>query len=147
MGMRQITPQKEVNAYLEAEIEKREKVVINVLNRVGMECVNEARNNGSYLDQTGNLRSSIGYAILKDGMIYKKSDFTQVKQGGEGRKSGSQFIQEIASEFRSGLVLIVVAGMEYAAYVETKRNVLSSSELLASRLVPLLLGQLGFSKR
>jgi hypothetical protein len=146
MGIHQLTPENQISQYLEEELRKREQVIINVLNRVGMACLNEARNNGSYIDQTGNLRSSIGYAILRDGNISTQSNFQQVKGGSAGKASGNGFVQELASKYNRGIVLIVVAGMNYAAYVETKRNVLSSSELLASRLVPSLLGQLGFSR-
>lgn len=147
MGMRQITPKKEVVDYLKEQIRLREKVIINVLNRVGLLAISEARNNGSYIDQTGNLRSSIGYAVLRNGIIVKKSSFTKVKQGQSGKLSGNQFIRELVNQNRTGLVLIVVAGMNYAAYVETKLNVLTSSELLVSRIVPSLLAQLGFKRK
>lgn len=51
--------------------EKVRKVFINVLEYVGEQCVIEARENGNYKDQTGNLRSSISYAIVEDGKIIK----------------------------------------------------------------------------
>ena len=111
-----------------------------------MECIREARNNGSYIDQTGNLRSSIGYAVLRNGAMYSKSDFASVKNGHDGSTTGNEFINELSKEYSGGLVLIVVAGMEYAAYVSTKRNVLASAEILALQLVPSLLSKLGFTK-
>lgn len=145
MGFRQITPKSEVDAYLQDQLIKREKVLIRTLNFVGIQCVNEARTNGDYMDQTGNLRSSIGYAVVKNGVVIHKSRFEQIKSGGEGKKEGLGLISELINSSKSGIVLIVVAGMNYAAYVETSRNVITSSELLAESLVPQLLNQLGFS--
>lgn len=147
MGMKQISSQREINAYMEEEILKREKVLVNVLNRIGLECIKEARNNGTYIDRTGNLKSSIGYAVLKDGNVIKKSTFSVVEKGNEGKKKGLEFVDELISKYGRGYVLIVVAGMEYAAHVETGRNVLSSAELLANNLAPKLLSKLGFNKK
>lgn len=132
----------EFSEFLERQLKSYKKKVILLLERIGKKCVNEARTNGDYLDQTGNLRSSIGYAIVEDGKIVSISDFNVVKQGSHGKKEGSDFAKEIAKEYAKGIVLIVVAGMNYAAYVETRRNVLTSSELLAKREVPRLLAKL-----
>ncbi len=145
MGFRQVTPQSKVNNYLDRQIQKRIQVIINIFNWVGMQCVKIARDAtklNTFKDQTGNLRSSIGYAILIDGKIYK-TDFKQVKEGAEGKKTGLNLINELARKHSRGIVLIVVAGMNYASYVETKRDVLTSSELQAKVLLPKMLKQLG----
>jgi hypothetical protein len=82
---------------------------------------------GDYLDQTGNLRSSIGYFIAKDGVIIK----------GQGTSESRSFASSIIRQYNSGFSLIVVAGMEYAVYVEAKGyNVISSSELFAIAELP-----------
>lgn len=147
MPIRQITPKADVEAYLKDQLVKREKSILKTLNFVGITCINEARTNGNYIDQTGNLRSSIGYAILQDGMIVHKSRFEQVKDGKEGKGEGSGFLSDLISRNMKGIVLIVVAGMNYAAHVETSKNVITSAELLAQDLVPKLLRQLGFQIR
>ena len=72
MPIQQKTPQSQVNQYLENQLKQRERVFINVLERIGQECIIEACNNGNYTDQTGNLRSSIGYAIFNNGKIMPK---------------------------------------------------------------------------
>ena len=134
----------EVDAYLEEQIQRIEQQTIYNLSYVGDRCSNEARSTNSYKDQTGNLRSSIGYVIVKDGM----SDFTTVKNGREGTQGGAAFARQLVKEFPSGIVLIVVAGMNYAAHVSARGyNVLDSAELLAEQLVPSLMKQLGFTKR
>lgn len=114
--------------------------MINNLKYVGESCVNEARNNHRYKDQTGNLTSSIGYMLLEDGKVLKESAFPVVKSGSKGAAEGRKFIQSLVSGNTSGLTLIVVAGMEYAVYVEAKNlNVLDSAEQLAERLLPQIL--------
>lgn len=127
--------------------EKVRKVFINVLEYVGEQCVIEARENGNYKDQTGNLRCSISYAIVEDGKIIKHGLPAQYKQGKKGADTAKKYLEEVGKRF-SGTSLIVVAGMNYAAYVERNGyNVLTSAELLADELVPKLLKQLGFTTK
>lgn len=134
--------------YVMEQHENARYAAINVLTYVGLECVKEARMRGKYKDQSGNLRSSIGYAILENGKPIKKSEFNKVKStANEAGIKGSALIDKLASTYNTGLVLVVVAGMEYAAYVEARGyNVLNSSETLAKTLVPKMLKQLGLKK-
>jgi hypothetical protein len=143
MPMCQKTPQQAVEEFLSKQLEEREKKLLRTFEYVGVCCVREAKLNPGYIDQTGNLRSSIGYMILKDGKVVSRSGFHQEKEGDDGVKEGKDFLRSLIANNQKGLVLIVVAGMNYAAYVETKRNVLKSSELLAEKLVPKLLRELG----
>lgn len=132
-----------VSQHLSEMAERFREACLNNLTYVGEQAVNEARQRGRYKDQTGNLRSSIGYCVLEDGKIIKESSFDAVKNGAQGSLKGRDFLHRLVSENQSGLVLIVVAGMEYAAYVEAKNlNVLDSAEQLAERLLPQLLKSL-----
>lgn len=142
-----ITPQfnsNDIERILREKIEKYHQKVIRILRIVGEKCINEAREYGSYQDQTGNLRSSIGYIVLKDGKPIEKGGFAPTergtKKGKDGQKEGEAFINKVISQYPSGFVLLVVAGMKYASYVEARNyNVLSSAELLAEKEVPKLL--------
>ena len=142
-----ITPQftpDDIERILREKIEKYHQKVIRILRIVGEMCINEARTNGSYQDQTGNLRSSIGYVVLQDGKAIEKGGFAPTERGKEkgknGQKEGETFINKVISQYPKGFVLVVVAGMKYAAYVEARNyNVLSSAELLAEKEVPKLL--------
>lgn len=142
-----ITPQfnsNDIERILREKIEKYHQKVIRILRIVGEKCINEARTNGSYQDQTGNLRSSIGYVVLQDGKPIEKGGFTPTergkKKGKDGQKEGESFINKVISQYPKGFVLVVVAGMKYASYVEARNyNVLSSAELLAEKEVPKLL--------
>lgn len=138
----QTTPQAEIDKYLEQEIARREKAIINAVNYVGVTCINEARRGGAYHDRTGNLRNSIGYVLVVNGKIQDESNFDAT----EGGLTGKAKIQELAARYPEGIVLIVVAGMNYATHVEAMNlNVLTSAELLAEQMVPQLLKQLGFT--
>lgn len=139
MSIQMTTPLSAIDAYIAQQLQRQEKAIINILNYVGIACINEGRTNGAYNDITGNLRSSIGYVVVKDGQIVNGSAFDQNEGGG----TGQDHIQKIIAKFPKGIVLIVVAGMNYASYVEAMSlNVLTSSELLAEKLVPQLLKQL-----
>lgn len=145
MPIKLVTPQSEIDAYIDQSIDKALEVIVNTFLYVGESCIREARDNGSYMDQTGNLRSSIGYVVVVDGQIVRKNVVNLVKNGTEGTKEAEAFLERLASEHSSGICLIVVAGMNYASYVEGRGyNVLTSAELLAERLVPQLLEQIGF---
>jgi len=138
----------EIDSFIRRKIEEKEKAIVSALSYVGEQCVNEARDNGRYINRTGNLRSSVGYVIAKNGFIVNTGGFSQVAEGTQGTGEGKRFIDELVSKQRNGIYLIVVAGMKYSACVEAKNlNVLTSAELLAESLVPNILKQLGFVKR
>lgn len=146
MGITQRTPSSEIDAFIAQQVERITSALLYNLQYIGERCLNAARDTKSYKDQTGNLRSSLGYVIASDGKIVYQSTFEVVKEGGDGKKSGIQFAKEIVRQFPEGIVLIVVAGMNYAQYVSAKGyDVIDSAELLADRLVPQILKQLGFN--
>jgi len=138
-----MSPRNALGQYLERKVSDLRLVLLNNLIYVGEEAVKEARQRGRYKDQTGNLRSSIGYCILDDGKPVKLDGFEVVKEGMQGAQQGRKFLDSLISEHSTGLVLIVVAGMEYAQYVEAMNlNVLDSAEQLAERLVPQMIKSL-----
>ena len=145
MPIRQITPMSEIDRYTEQRLRGLEQAVIRTLAYCGELCLNVARSTNSYKDQTGNLRSSIGYVVAVDGRIVSQSNFEAVKEGGQGSKQGAAFAKQLVRRFPKGICLIVVAGMEYAVHVKNRGyDVLDSSELTADRIVPSMLKQLGF---
>lgn len=109
-----------------------EKFLI-LLTYCGENFVKLARINGNYTDRTGNLRSSIGYAVVKDGQILRQ-DHQIAGQGSEGQKgvaNARMLVEVLAQEFSSGWALIGVAGMDYALAVESLDgyDVISSSSV------------------
>ena len=133
---------KRFDAFLN-EIEKKQ---IARLQRLGEMCLVEARTNKSYMMQTGALLSSTGYEVFVDGVaIHSQFDAASGAESNAaetGIKSG-QSIAETIGKGTKGIALVVVAGMNYAAYVEAKGyNVLSSAEHLAERELPRMLEKL-----
>ena len=145
MPIKRLTPPAEIDRFIEAEVERLKTALVYNLCAIGEQVLNAARLTNSYKDQTGNLRSSIGFVVSVNGEIVQMSSFDVVKEGGDGAKGGKTYALQLVKDFPQGIVLIVVAGMNYASYVSAKGyDVLDSSELLADRLVPQMLGQLGF---
>lgn len=145
MPIKRLTPTAEIDRYITGRVEAIKKAIVYNLCAVGEQVLNAARLTNSYKDQTGNLRSSIGYIVAVDGEIVQMSSFDTVKEGREGSRGGKEYAMQLVRDFPHGIVLIVVAGMNYASYVSAKGyDVLDSSELLADKLVPQMLQQLGF---
>ena len=110
------------------------------LNYLGMQCVKRIRDRSgeeSWYDQTGNLRSSIGYAIYSYGLKQIESSFDSVLGGSEGSQKGRKMGEELASRYSDTYALVVVAAMEYADFVEAieSKDVLASTEIYAKREV------------
>lgn len=146
MPGRMITSLQQIRGMIEAGVEARQKVIVNALCYVGEQCIIEARDGGTYTDRTGNLRSSIGYAVVLDGKVVQRDCVEKVKDGEDGVANGDAFLSKRISKARKkGIILIVTAGMNYAEYVEAKGyNVLTSAELKGKDLVRSLLTRLGF---
>ena len=133
---------KRFDAFLN-EIEKKQIARLQIL---GEMCLVEARTNKGYMMQTGALLSSTGYEVFVDGVaIHSQFDAASGAESNAaetGIKSG-QSIAESIGKGTKGIALVVVAGMNYAAYVEAKGyNVLSSAEHLAERELPRMLEKL-----
>ena len=147
MGIRMTTKLSEVHDMLMREAERVERLTIRSLSKLGEQCVTKIRDRAgdkSWYDQTGNLRSSVGYVIAHNKNIIQYSTFNQVNQGSEGVKTGKDLAKELAKRYSNNYVLIVVAGMNYAEFVEAMDNkdVLASTELWAREQVPLMLEKL-----
>lgn len=114
--------------------------IFRALAYLGEQCIKTIRDRAgedSWFDQTGNLRSSIGYAIYGEGRKIIESTFAVVKNGAQGAAKGKKMIDELASKYSEIYALVVVAGMEYADAVEARDNkdVLASTELWAKAKV------------
>lgn len=94
-----------------------------------------------YTVQTGNLVSSVGYAVVYDGQVVNTSSFDAVSgpqgDGADGAAKGRAYVKELAMRCPQGYALILVAGMHYASYVQElhHRDVLVSGSLVAEQLV------------
>ncbi len=101
--------------------------IVQAMQYAGESFVRDARRmtkgEGGFGDVTKNLRSSIGYFILKDGKIVNE-DFEGNSEGFEAAKRALFHINY--NKKGKGWQLIGIAGMNYASHVESRgMNVIS----------------------
>ena len=105
---------------------------VRILHYIGEKAVEHARSikppdegGQGFKDQSGNLRSSIGFAVYYNGHQIEAS-YTGDKP--TGVRTGQALADKVGSQ-TSGYAIVVTAGMYYAVYVESKgRDVLTSAE-------------------
>lgn len=103
---------------MEKHLEKVNKAVQFVGEVTGEKFVRSARSTNTYGDVTANLRNSIGYVASSEGS--KVESFGGGKGGSIGKGEAMRLVPETG--------LIMMAGMEYAAAVESKGyDVISNS--------------------
>lgn len=98
--------------------------LLEAMDQTANEITNLAKNTDTYTDRTNNLRSSIGFVLYKDGQKVGAS-FAKTGKGDEGNGAagasrGESVAESVAAKYASGYVVVLVAGMDYAAYVEAK---------------------------
>ena len=133
MGMT-MTPMSSVNVYFEQSAKILHEALHTCFLKLGEEAKVKIRDRSakeSWIDQTGNLRSSIGYAIYNHGFADVISAFEIVRNGSDGASAGRDYIEQLAHEYANSYALVIIAGMNYASFVEAKdsKDVLASTEL------------------
>ena len=146
MGVTANFTKADVKKRIDAFLDVVERQQIKTLQQLGEMCLIEARNNKGYMMQTGALLSSTGYQVFVDGVaIHSQFDAASGAESeavARGIKTGQTIAEQIGKETK-GVALVVVAGMNYATYVEARgKNVLTSAEHLAERELPKMLEQL-----
>lgn len=150
MGIRANFKMSDIRKKLEADARKIEADIIMRLGVLGVKCVTIARTLDTYIDDTNNLRSSTGYVIARNGKIVDEFFETAGRgkngKGEEGKKEGRDLALDLIAGKSKGYVLIVVAGMNYAAKVEAMNyDVLTSAEQYAEKELPKMLAKLAKS--
>lgn len=117
----------------------REEIIrdLSFLGEQSIAKVRDRSGSESWFDQSGNLRSSVGYAIYEKGKKVIGSTFKQILNGAEGTSEGRKMIDELAKQYSNAYALVVVAAMNYAEYVEAldNKDVLASTELWARGVI------------
>ena len=138
-----ITPQFG-KGYIAAQVaafrERAEIATLFQLQYLGEQLAAYAKEQHNYTDRTGNLTNSIAYAVVKEGKIVS---YGGENQPGEGADTALKVATEYAASVPNTFSLIVVAGMNYAAYVEAKGyNVILPAELKARTDFPKVIARL-----
>lgn len=111
-----------------------EEAALYLLKYLGEELTKYAKEKHNYTDRTGNLTNSIGYAVARGSDIVY---FGGAVQQGEGADNALKVAMKMAESLSASLTLIIVAGMNYAAYVEARGyNVILPAELKAKTDFP-----------
>ncbi len=145
---------------LERQLEEK---YIGRLAEAGEKACQIAITGGWYQNITGNLRSSIGYVIGYNGKVIKEGGFHKIKgrgenyqhvvfttrsgkhvdfwakakygDGSEGSRKGLEFARSFIMG-KQGYSFVLVAGMEYASYVNSKGyNVIDTAEIELRKIV------------
>lgn len=122
-----IEPKFDIDEIFKRVQEKVNAIVIGVQEAMIKTCIevtSNAKQLNTYKDRTNNLRSSIGYIIYNNGEKIAEH-FSAEGAGGEGSGSegitkGKQAAEKAANDFPNDLVGVIVAGEDYALYVESK---------------------------
>lgn len=106
-----------------------ENAIVMVLNSLGMELVAYARTMHNYTDRTGNLTNSMGYVVLKGTRPLVNGG---IQGSSEALEAAQKTFDAVAARSQYAYSLVIVAGMNYAAYVESRGyNVILPAELKA----------------
>lgn len=138
-----------INKYFEDFSDCTYKAIIEIFSYIGEEAIKAAREDHAlnWTDRTGNLRSSIGYMVTYNGKEVFTNGFIQTTapegNGNEGQTEGKRYIEGLKGTNTEGFALVVVAGMNYAEFVEAKgKDVLAGAELHARKRLPEMMEQI-----
>lgn len=132
--------------YLERGTQRIVEAYLKDLAALGDKAVADIREKSQeegFRDSTGNLRSSIGYIVVKDGRILLRGGFERVdgprraETSVDGSQEGLNYAERLARNYPKGYALIVVAGMDYAAFLQDveDKDVLASGEIFLNKEV------------
>jgi len=121
-GLEITTNMKALSKEIEEQIEKEALELLIEAVETSIERVRRKQLKQPYQDHTGNLLSSTGFIIYKDGKVvhknFKESPIGSDKATGleEGLKAALSVLRESV-----GWGVVMVAGMDYASHVESKK--------------------------
>lgn len=123
----------EVRRWLMDYIDETMEETLVVASKIGEDAQAIARKEHLYKAQTGNLQSSVGFALTYNGELWRPGEFEAnggTQSGDEGVKQGAQYLEKcLEQRLSTGVQLTMVAGMDYAGYVEDMGlDVLRSAE-------------------
>lgn len=129
------TTAREVEQWLNDMVDDDIAESIDIATTIGEEALTIARAEHIYTTRSGNLQSSCGFAVTVNGEVVTRSQFKAEPgninpDGKTGADNGSAFLDQcLQSSTKQGVELTMVAGMNYASYVEDwGGDVLNSAE-------------------
>ncbi|MDR1652497.1 MAG: hypothetical protein LBS01_02375 [Prevotellaceae bacterium] len=108
-----------------AEVDRR---VVQAFEQAAKEAVLWAKQNKTYTDQTGALNASTGFILYRDGLQVAEY-FDSFLGNTDGMRAGKEIAAQQTPPKRANIFAVVVAGANYAVYVESKGfDVLTGAE-------------------
>lgn len=102
-----------------------DQAIAEAFEKTLLEVTALAKGTNTYIDRTNHLRSSIGYQLYNRGQLVSE-DFSKAGTGAEGDASasgmqkGREAAQEAAKLWPQDIIGVLVAGADYALYVESR---------------------------
>lgn len=134
------TTDREIAQWLNEFIDETMMETVVIVSKIGEDALTIARDEHVYHAQSGNLQSSCGFTVTLDGINMTQTAFTPkpgdaAPDGVTGSKAGKAYMEKcLEKKLNKGLSLIMVAGMNYAGYVEDwGGDVLKSAEAYIRR--------------
>lgn len=140
MAIRMTTAEDAIVSYMQRVQQHIKKAILSALGQLGNECVEKIRERPaqeSWVNRSGNLRSSIEFGAYDKGVLVLSSNFTVVMNGTKGATNAKKMIAELANEYAKVFSMAVVAAMDYASDVEAieSKDVLESARIWASSVI------------
>lgn len=140
MPIKCTTDMSKLFAKIDAKTEEAKASYTEAFEMACLDIVNLAKKTNTYKDQTNNLRSSIGFILYDRGeLVTENFNIAGIGTEGDGSKGiveGKRIAEEAAKIHPESLIGVIVAGMEYALYVEAKGyDVLTGSCLQAQTVL------------
>ena len=147
MGIKPSYSKKEFENQLKRSKDNFIQDIANCFFELGKRAVDVAVSDGNYVNRTGVLRSSIGCAVVINGLIVKEYGFKNIGPNAlQGQRLGKKLLESLSrTNIRSNQIkLIIVAGADYASFVEDTSNfvVLSQGISFVESNLPSVLRQL-----
>lgn len=132
MGMESNFDISALRKYAESKKDDFVEAALEAYKLTCISMVKRAKQTDTYKDQTHKLRSSIGCVLYHDGVeVFNYFESTGGEMGGKGVQEGLMQARLVAEQQgNKSIVAVVVAGADYALYVESKGyDVLTGSTL------------------
>lgn len=145
MGLKATYSQRQFDRGLDRSAEDFVKEACSAFFNLGKKAVDIVVADGNYINRTGVLRSSIGCGVFYNGVQISEYGFFTTFGPESGASLGRELLKQLGRQniVRNQVKLIVVAGSDYASFVEARENyrvLVTGVDFIESNLQSILRG-------
>lgn len=145
MGLKPTYDKRQFARELDKSAEDFVKQACSAFFNLGKKAVDIVVADGNYVNRTGVLRSSIGCGVFYNGIQVSEYGFFTTFGPESGASLGRKLLYSIGKQnvVRNQVKLVVVAGADYASFVESKENyrvLVTGVDFIESNLQSILRG-------